>query len=58
MSFTHGRTVLLEGSTNRLRDLLGEGGEIEVIAPDSDFAGIIQFEHPGHRNLCLLAERP
>jgi hypothetical protein len=29
-----------EGSTNRLRDLLGEGGEIEVVAPDSDFAGI------------------
>src|SRR5260370_9799735 len=33
-----------EGSTNRLRDLLGEGGEIEVVAPDSDFAGIVQLE--------------
>lgn len=43
------------GSTSQLRDLLGEGGEIEVIAPETDLASIIQFEHPGHRNLGLLA---
>lgn len=41
--------------TSQLGDLLGEGGEIEVVAPESDFARVVQLEHPGDWNLSLFA---
>jgi hypothetical protein len=39
----------------RLRDLLGESREVEVIAPNLDFAGLVELEHPGYRDISLLA---
>src|SRR5712692_12102064 len=47
--------LLLRVATIRLRDLLGEGGEVEVIAPHLDLASVVQLEHPGHRDIRLLA---
>src|SRR5712692_4673607 len=47
--------LLLRVATIRLRDLLGEGGEVEVVAPHLDPASVVQLEHPSHRDIRLLA---